>query len=677
MRVEDDTNLQLKKSITHRYSLAVLIVALLATGAFYALQSILDDSDNTALVVNISGKQRMLSQHIALDVYRIYRHRYLNEPQQEQKAIQSLKARVKEMAEANKKLTSGQLSATHYLPLSKEIRQLYFDDLDIAIRVNSYTQLALQIIDAQTLKDAFAILKAIDARSEHLLIDLNTVVSQYQIEGEDRLEFLAQMELFIWLFTLLALALEVTFIFRPMTRVVMQSLDKEHSLLESLNDQVELRTIKLKQANEKLMDLASKDVLTGIKNRMTLEHDLESLIKAYQQNRQDFGVVLVDIDWFKKVNDKFGHAAGDAVIKEFAGLLSKHLRNYDEVYRVGGEEFIILVNRIDIDNLLLKIEAIRLEIESHPFTYQDKTLSITASFGVFYSSEFSMAELQQAMKLADGALYEAKTLGRNTVCLAKPEKSSITQHHKTQMVRLQYHDIELKEPLSADFDVESLTGYAAESIINDAIAFSQFVYEQDLDTLEHIQQALKKDQPISCCLRLSTPSKEVFIARIRALRSGDTCQIYLQSAKQLAKAFGDELLVYNFHAMMEKTNDFIYFKDKNHVFTAASKTLVQLTSVDSREELIGKTDYDVFPKDLADEYFKLEKEVFKGDIEVSQKFQPTLDKSGIQGWVDNRKYPIKDSNGSIIGLFGIARSISQEEYEKFKLQIMQNKDSTK
>ena len=670
----ENLNLHLKKSITHRYSLAVLIIALLATGAFYALHSVLNDSEDTALVVNLSGKQRMLSQHIALDVYRIYRHRYLQEPQQEQQAIQSLKVVAQEMALANKKLSSGQLSPSQHQALSKQMRALYFGETDLANRVSRYIELALQMADTNNLRDSIAILKAIDNTSENLLTDLNNAVSLYQKEGEQRIQFLAQMEITIWLFTLLALVLEVLFIFRPMANMILRAVDREHALLDSLNDQVELRTIKLKDANEKLMDLASKDVLTGIKNRMTLENDLENLIQGYQQNGQDFGVVLLDIDWFKKINDQYGHNAGDFILKEFAQLLSHHLRNYDDVYRVGGEEFVMLLNRIDLDSLLYKIETIKREIKAYSFNYQNQTLSITASFGVFHSSKFAAEELNHALKFADGALYQAKTLGRNTITVAKPNESSITHHLDKQMIRLQYQDSQLTHPISADFDIEALLHISAQSLLDNGIPFEAFVYDQDLDVLDRIRRALTHQQETSCSIRLLDNNKKVFIARLNASKHNQSVQIYLQSAKRLAQAFGDELLVYNFHSMLDKTNDYIYFKDKNHVFTAASKTLVELSSVNSREELVGKTDYDVFPKALADEYFKLEKEVFQGNIKVTQKFQPTLDKSGKQGWVDNRKYPIKDNNGNIIGLFGIARVITQKEYEDFQAQILKGKN---
>lgn len=110
--------------------------------------------------------------------------------------------------------------------------------------------------------------------------------------------------------------------------------------------------------------------------------------------------------------------------------------------------------------------------------------------------------------------------------------------------------------------------------------------------------------------------------------------------------------------MLENSDDYIYFKDRNHVFTGASQTLVTLTKTKYWQDLIDKTDYDVFPEALADNYYRLEKQVYSGNVTVAHEVQKILDN---QGWVDNRKYPIKDTSGNIIGLFGIARDITESK----------------
>ncbi len=413
----------IERLITRRYLTAVLIIALLSTGAFVALKSALNDSDSTALVVNISGKQRMLSQHIALDVHRIHRERFRNDRSEIADSINSLRSRVAEMVAANKRLSSGNLAENQVMPLSEAVRDMYFGDMNLSQRVNSYTNLALQIISAETFDQSKEVIDRIDQVSESLLVDLNKVVFQYQKEGEDRLELISDMETFLLLFTLFTLMLEVLFIFRPMAKSVLNAEKKVSELLNSLKDQVELRTIKLEQANQKLLEAASHDPLTGVKNRLTMEEDVEETIQAFKSHQQDFGLVMLDIDWFKSVNDQYGHDFGDAVLVEFAYVLEQHVRGSDQVYRAGGEEFVLLMNRISLKELMKRMEVLRDYIQSHSFKSKGEVINISASMGVFHSSLLSGFDFQLALKLADSALYEAKSLGRNQVALADSDKS--------------------------------------------------------------------------------------------------------------------------------------------------------------------------------------------------------------------------------------------------------------
>lgn len=152
--------------------------------------------------------------------------------------------------------------------------------------------------------------------------------------------------------------------------------------------------------------------------------------------------------------------------------------------------------------------------------------------------------------------------------------------------------------------------------------------------------------------------------------------LLLQDAKSLSQHQGqgqnpaEQAMISNFKAMMENTDDYIYFKDNHHVFTGASQTLVSITDpTEHWTDLLGQTDYDVFPEDYADVYYKLEKQVFAG-MPTVQEEQEILDNSGKKGWVDNRKYPIKNQAGEIVGLFGIARDIT--EHKQIELEIIRS-----
>jgi hypothetical protein len=134
--------------------------------------------------------------------------------------------------------------------------------------------------------------------------------------------------------------------------------------------------------------------------------------------------------------------------------------------------------------------------------------------------------------------------------------------------------------------------------------------------------------------------------------------LHLQDAKSLPRTVDDATLTANFRAMMDSAGDAVYFKDRNHVFIGASQSLVKLCEpAEHWTDLLGQTDYDVFPEPYADLYYRLEKQVFAG-VPVAQELQETLGKDGRKGWVDNRKYPILDAAGRIVGLYGIARDVT-------------------
>lgn len=147
-----------------------------------------------------------------------------------------------------------------------------------------------------------------------------------------------------------------------------------------------------------------------------------------------------------------------------------------------------------------------------------------------------------------------------------------------------------------------------------------------------------------------------------------TLDLLLQDAKSLWSSSPEDSMMTNFRAMMENTDDYIFFKDRNHVFTGASQTLVDLTDPsESWTDLLGQTDYDVFPEEYADIYYHLEKLVFSG-VHVAHEEQETLNTNGEKGWIDNRKYPMHDENGQIIGLFGIARDITENKQQQQEIE---------
>ena len=219
--------------------------------------------------------------------------------------------------------------------------------------------------------------------------------------------------------------------------------------------------------------------------------------------------------------------------------------------------------------------------------------------------------------------------------------------------------------VSVSDSIEALLGFTADDYLSGRVSLKQQIHPHDSDIADLLFSSDDSTASGSFNLRLRQAN-----GRIRCIKgqynkalgpNGLELQLLLQDAKTLQRTLSDASTMVNFKAMMENTDDFIYFKDRHHVFTGASQTLVSLCDpAEHWTDLLGQTDYDVFPEAYADIYYRLEKQIFSG-MPVAHEIQETLTKDGIKGWVDNRKYPIRDENGEIIGLFGIARDITEHK----------------
>ncbi len=172
---------------------------------------------------------------------------------------------------------------------------------------------------------------------------------------------------------------------------------------------------KLSDSNIKLHDLALNDPLTGLRNRLYLESDIQTVIENYKEHHAPYAVLMFDIDWFKEVNDTYGHDIGDLVLKELSAILKSSIREEDKVYRAGGEEFVVLLNRITYSATVKIAEKIRLLIQNYIFNVKGKKFNKTISVGLYHSSILEAKDVKHVLKLIDIALYKSKNDGRNRV----------------------------------------------------------------------------------------------------------------------------------------------------------------------------------------------------------------------------------------------------------------------
>lgn len=175
-----------------------------------------------------------------------------------------------------------------------------------------------------------------------------------------------------------------------------------------------------KELEFELIELANEDKLTQILNRRGVETLAHHEISKMSRIDADLSIVMIDIDYFKQINDRFGHQIGDEVLIGFSNLLKQDLRPYDILGRVGGEEFLIIMPNTTLDEAIFLAERLRKCIETHIFELKENTIQITASFGVAnYVPEADTFE--KLMLLADKAMYQSKRGGRNQVTHVSPK----------------------------------------------------------------------------------------------------------------------------------------------------------------------------------------------------------------------------------------------------------------
>jgi diguanylate cyclase (GGDEF)-like protein len=171
----------------------------------------------------------------------------------------------------------------------------------------------------------------------------------------------------------------------------------------------------LESKQQELSYLATHDALTGLRNRRAFLQEAEHELGRALRYPCETGILVADLDHFKRVNDQYGHPAGDAVLRHFSGLLKGQLRDSDIAARLGGEEFIVLLPGTGAAGSAAVAEKIRQAIESAPVVFEGKRIDITASLGVSCLPAHSACTIEALYGQADQALYAAKTNGRNRV----------------------------------------------------------------------------------------------------------------------------------------------------------------------------------------------------------------------------------------------------------------------
>ncbi len=186
------------------------------------------------------------------------------------------------------------------------------------------------------------------------------------------------------------------------------------STLEAAHHQLKQQYAEINQLQAKLQEQVTRDPLTNLFNRRYLDETLEREIARCKREHLPLAIVIMDIDYFKSINDQHGHEAGDTVLQITARLLLEHTRSEDIVCRYGGEEFVAVLPGASLSHALERAESWRLSFERLDFAYKTHVIKSTMSFGVSAFPQHA-SDQDTLIRLADDALYLAKFNGRNLI----------------------------------------------------------------------------------------------------------------------------------------------------------------------------------------------------------------------------------------------------------------------
>jgi two-component system cell cycle response regulator len=198
---------------------------------------------------------------------------------------------------------------------------------------------------------------------------------------------------------------------------VLRPLDR-NELIARARTQVRRKRLqdRLEENYQKSLSLALTDGLTGVYNRRYLDAHLDGLFRHIPDGAAGPALLIFDIDWFKRVNDTYGHAAGDAVLREIAARAGRHVRAFDLVARYGGEEFVVVMPETPLPVALLVAERLRAALAEKPVLVGEAPLELQVTVSIGVAATRDPGETAASLlRRADEALYAAKTEGRNRV----------------------------------------------------------------------------------------------------------------------------------------------------------------------------------------------------------------------------------------------------------------------
>lgn len=361
------------------------LVAALAVFVYLTVGEIVDEQTDYASKINISGQQRMLSQRAAFFAAEYTNGRSLSDRNLAMESVSRLRNNHAYLLAAHYE----NLAQARTSPLSRELTELFFEPPhELDKRVSGYAALVEEAI-AEGGARSQGRTAALKAQSQEMLVLFDSVVQQYELESQQKVTGLTDLQNYIFGAILVFVLFQVFFVVRPLLRVS-------------------------ERLTERLREDANRDYLTGLYNRRIFRDLANQALSLSIRNHNSVSLALFDVDDFKSINDRHGHAVGDSVLRLVADAILSACRKSDEVFRFGGEEFVIVLPETGREGALRVAEKIRESIEGLSKSDKAWPCEVTISGGIATMVD-AANDLEGLLRTADTALYRAKSQCKNRV----------------------------------------------------------------------------------------------------------------------------------------------------------------------------------------------------------------------------------------------------------------------
>lgn len=381
-----------------RYATALGLIAILIIVSQLLIQLALYENSDSSRVINIAGRQRMLSQKITKSALALSMNsKDIDKP----KYLLELTETLDLWSMSDKALKEGSAELEIKTNNSLKVSQM-FSEIEIPFKlIIKNTNLIIENIDNHTI-DITDFTNNILEQEPIFLKGMNQIVFQYDLEATNKLKKIKQLEIILLLITFILLFCEAFFIFVPVEKELKRT----------------FKEIYIKE--DYLASLASHDEMTGLYNKRVGKLLLEREFEKSKREETPFTVCFIDVDGLKIINDKYGHEAGDEYIKTVSDSISLGLRHSETAFRYGGDEFILLING-NITNAKIVIKRISSDITSK----NTNKIKHSISCGYAELSKNIGSNAEDLLNIADIDMYKNKQKKKNNAISNKLSKDFI------------------------------------------------------------------------------------------------------------------------------------------------------------------------------------------------------------------------------------------------------------